>query len=106
MMARKMCPKERVDHPIQNVKMQQRVKRKRKQGITDPRAKKIIPLIKMARVTSIRLTRRGKVGVKAMRRNGQRAERKDTNPTNLMRKENDLEAKSSQKKINIQNLIM
>lgn len=93
MMARKRCQKERDDHPTPKKKKLWRVKRPRKQVITDQGVKKKL-WIKMGSMTNTRHTRKEqKVAVKVMRKRGQKAERKDTN-TKLMRKGRDPKAKT------------
>lgn len=107
--ARTRYQKKRDAHPTQKKKTQKRVKRPRKQEITDPRAKKVILRIKMGSMANTRHTRKGqKVAVKAVRKGGQKAEGKDTS-TKRMRKGHCPKVrtlKRTLRKINILNPIM
>lgn len=108
MTTRKKCQKERDDLPTQRKKMKWRVKRTRRQEVIDPRAKKKTLWIKMGNMENTKRPRKEqKVAVKAVRKRGHKAEKKDTN-TKLLRKGHSPEAKTERtlRKINTLNLNM
>lgn len=106
MTARTRRQEEKDDHQTPKKKKLQRVKRPRKQGITDRRVKKKLRIKTRSTENTRHTGKRQKVAVKVESKRGQKAGKKDTN-IKQMRKGDGLEAKTERtpKRKNALNLI-